>query len=321
MDIGPEFPHERPGEEDDGLDAAPVFAYEYAGSYELPEGVAESEKSPTSPTFPAQDKEQEFDPRDPTLERFPSNREDILSRVRTLETGLDEDTTMFEGFPASPIVSPGRKTSVGSIDMARDFFSISPTATSNWQQASRRTEPHKRNTNRDSLVFDPPPSPSPSLQCIVEETGNDDRPGALLPEPVESDLLAPSMIPKSVPPNFEAVSPKTTAAQIAGPAIVVHEAEESEDPSPVDGAHTDEHPGDFPESHDSDGPSSPVAGAQSGTREAAGNEPRSGTPASHHSTGVDAKDNSNWFAAFIRLVFVDWLGGFLGSVFRSRRSE
>lgn len=331
MDIGPEFPHERPGEEDDGLDAAPVFAYEYAGSYELPPGMtaAESEHSATSPSFPAQDKEQEFDPQDPTLERFPSNREDILSRVRTLETGLNEDTTTFEGFPASPVVSPGRKTSVGSIDMAGDFFSISPTNTSSRPVGSRRTEPHKRNTSRDSLVFDPSPSPSPSLQCIVEETGTDDRAGALLPEPVESDLLSPAAAAKSVSPtseavslNSEAISPKITTAQLASPAIVVHEAEETEVPKLVTGGHTgeQEHPGAFPDSDD-EGPSSQVAGVQGGSRDAAANQPRSGTPASHHSTGVEAKGNSNWFSAFIRLVFVDWLGGLLGRIFQSRRSQ
>ncbi|KIH90618.1 hypothetical protein SPBR_00453 [Sporothrix brasiliensis 5110] len=332
VDIGPEFPHERPGEEDDGLDAAPVFAYEYAGSYELPAAVAaESEYSPTSPAFSAHDKN--FDPEDPTLERFPSNREDILSRVRTLETGLDEDPTMFEGYPASPVVTPGRKTSVGSIDMAGDSFSISPTTNPNRPVGNRRPESHKRNSSRDSLVLDPSPAASPSLQCIVEETGTDDQEHSLLPDPVQSDLLSPTAAAKSDVPNpeavlltSEAISPKTKVARLANPAIVVHKAQESDVGSPMNvrGApiSTDNCPGDFPDIDESEGPSSPAAGAQSSTRDvAATNEAQSGTPVSHHPKGVEVKGNSNWFASFIKLVFVDWLGGFLASIFRSRRAE
>lgn len=54
----------------------------------------------------------EYDPdkidfNDPTLERFPSNREEIIDAVRKLEGGLNEDRSDVEGLvPPSPIVGP-----------------------------------------------------------------------------------------------------------------------------------------------------------------------------------------------------------------------
>lgn len=48
-----------------------------------------------------------IDLNDPTLERFPSNREEIIDTVRKLEGGLNEDQADVEGLiPASPIVGP-----------------------------------------------------------------------------------------------------------------------------------------------------------------------------------------------------------------------
>ncbi|CAK7232728.1 hypothetical protein SCUCBS95973_008356 [Sporothrix curviconia] len=238
VDIGPEFPHERPGEEDDGQDGAPVFAYEFAGTYDMPVNTATSEASPVSQAVA--DDELDFDPADPTLERFPSNREEILSRVRTLETGLDEDVATYEGYPASPI-------------------------------ASRRLDAHKHNTSRDSLVLDQ--SPSPSLQCIMEEAAPDDRQETALP----------------VATVAEPVLPQTTTAnpapvELEGPAIIVHRATENENTSTearadsaTDAADTaDVHPSAFPQSDADPQPS-------------------------------DDGDTGNW------------IGGFLGTLFRWRR--
>ncbi|CAK7207364.1 hypothetical protein SEUCBS139899_010174 [Sporothrix eucalyptigena] len=297
VDIGPEFPHERPGEEDDDQDGAPVFAYEFAGTYEAPVNPALSDHSPRSQAVA--DDDPDFDPSDPTLERFPSNRDEILSRVRTLETGLNEDVTTFEGYPASPVVSPGRKSSIGSIDATGDFFSLSPTSMR--PQGGRRSDPNKRNTNRDSLVLDPSASPSPSLQCIVEETATDDRQDELLPEAIGTEPLSPKSVPA-----------KLVEAPVS-PTIIVHRATEDENTNSVNGTEDtpDNHPGAFPETDENDGPSNEVAQAD-------GNRNLSG--GASHSTGIEASKDTNWFAAFIRVVFVDWLGSFLGKLLRWRRS-
>ena len=302
IDIGPEFPHERPGEEDDGQDGAPVFAYEFAGTYEVPVVTATSDASPVSQAV--LDEELDFDPADPTLERFPSNREEILDRVRTLETGLDEDVASFEGYPASPVVSPGRKSSIGSIDATGKIFSLSPSSPR--QEASRRLDTNKRNTSRDSLDLDQ--SPSPSLHCIVEETATDDCRENLLP----------------VTTGTESVSPKTTAAKPADaepeqrPMIIVHRATEDENTKPVQAATpaTDEHTGVSPEGDEnsqhsgSAAESEPEDGGDTGNRALADN---------HQSTVIEAGKYTDWFTALSRLFFVDWLRGLLGVLFRWRR--
>lgn len=48
--------------------------------------------------------EEDIDINDPTLERFPSNREEIIDTVRKLETGLEADQVLIEDAPPSPII-------------------------------------------------------------------------------------------------------------------------------------------------------------------------------------------------------------------------
>ncbi|RKU40280.1 hypothetical protein DL546_000218 [Coniochaeta pulveracea] len=96
---------------------APLFAHECVGM-ELPEPdpLFEDQEDQTGGTYdddipsPSQGTEYDtdnIDLNDPTLERFPSNREEIIDTVRKLEGGLNEDQADVEGLvPASPIVGP-----------------------------------------------------------------------------------------------------------------------------------------------------------------------------------------------------------------------
>ncbi|CAK7268637.1 hypothetical protein SEPCBS57363_003194 [Sporothrix epigloea] len=299
LSIGPEFPHERPGEEDDAQDGAPVFEYEFAGTYDRPLSAAASEASPLSQAV--MDDELDFDPADPTLERFPSRREEILKKVRNLETGLDEDVATFEGYPASPVVSLGRKGSIGRADATLDSFSLSPASPR--QQASCPLSAH-----RDSLVLDP--SPASSLQCIVEETTFDDRKEQVLPETNEPE-------PGSV--SQKAASAETTEPE--GLAIIVHRATEDRDLNAANETNSaaGTHPGAFPQSDNNDPALDPAIDPQSGDdlseaqhRALAENDSQK---------GVEAGEYYNRFMALTRFVFVDWLGGFIGTLFRWRRHE
>lgn len=65
----------------------------------------------------------DIDLNDPTLEPFPSNREDIINEVRKIETGLDEDQALFEGVPLSPVVGPASRR--GTEDPVSDLL-LSP---------------------------------------------------------------------------------------------------------------------------------------------------------------------------------------------------
>ena len=196
VDIGPDFSHELAGEEDNGQDEAPVFAYEFAGGgFDRAQSFSGSEYSPgVYPTSGLDDGGDDtnrtnniFDLKDPTLERFPSNRAGIFQKVRTLETGLTEDIPSFDGFPASPVVSAGRKSSV---DINGEAFSISPTTAaahvSEWPQNggnSYHQESRRQSASRSSTAGEP----SPSLHCIMEENPldeGDEAEGVLLSMPI-----------------------------------------------------------------------------------------------------------------------------------------
>jgi len=73
--------------------------------------------------------EDDIDVNDPTLERFPSNREDIIDAVRKLESGLNEDQVSFvEGVPLSPVIAVSESVTVSRLpveESAGDFL-LSP---------------------------------------------------------------------------------------------------------------------------------------------------------------------------------------------------
>lgn len=104
---------------DDSLDIAgfsndpepvPLFAHECAGLYEDDEipGAAGIDESRENKSL-SQEPNEDFD--DPTLERFPSNREEIVSTVRKVGTGLNADQTLVEGVPPSPLFKERQSSS------------------------------------------------------------------------------------------------------------------------------------------------------------------------------------------------------------------
>lgn len=81
-----------------------MFAYEFAG--EAPAGenvVQERNQREAEPEFLDYT---EVDPNDPSIEKFPEDRQGILGKIRTSQTSLSPDETRFDGVPASPIVGP-----------------------------------------------------------------------------------------------------------------------------------------------------------------------------------------------------------------------
>lgn len=83
-----------------------LFAHECAGLYEDDEipGADETILSRTTNGRLRTHDEDDFD--DPTLERFPSTRDEIISTVRNVGTGLNEDRTSISGVPPSPLFRP-----------------------------------------------------------------------------------------------------------------------------------------------------------------------------------------------------------------------
>ncbi|KAM7197730.1 hypothetical protein V8F33_005454 [Rhypophila sp. PSN 637] len=122
-------------DDDDETDKPPLFAHECVGMKDLNGAVHEDHVHEDNPEHDDHNQNQpveeadldEIDLNDPTLERFPSNREEIINTVRKLETGLDEDRASFEGAPISPVVGAYRP---GMEDITGDPFMSSPVLTS-----------------------------------------------------------------------------------------------------------------------------------------------------------------------------------------------
>ncbi|KUI64780.1 Midasin [Cytospora mali] len=86
-------------------DPVPLFAHECAGLYEDDEIPGAAEVEGESENLDAGlhgNAEDDFG--DPTLERFPSTRDEIMTTVRKVGSGLNPDQTAFEGAPPSPVV-------------------------------------------------------------------------------------------------------------------------------------------------------------------------------------------------------------------------
>ncbi|OAA58577.1 hypothetical protein SPI_06650 [Niveomyces insectorum RCEF 264] len=327
VDIGPEFAHERPGSTELDDDSAPMFAYECAdGRGSGSRSLTDAEREPAE-LYSASDRgsEEDFDPDDPSLERFPSNREEIFSRVRTLSTGLNPDPASFDGVPPSPVVTPGRKSSV---HLGGDALSISPTTPlSSCLQPGQRSDPQRRSASKDSQGSDV------TLDPIVEENTADDRLAATSQTGAQNRALTPQISPKTATHDF---NPDAMPGTHDTPSVIVHEAEASAAPKTSPNTSPDSPQRSTQNSPSPTGKQSPATpGDQAANSPAppslvrrlapslgtgnAQEQPRSDTPASHHSVTVEAAKNANWFTALFRLVFIDWFGGLLGRVFRWRQ--
>lgn len=81
----------------------PLFAHECAGLYEDDEIPGADDTGFSSKTNGRLRTHNDEDFDDPTLEKFPSTRDEIISTVRNVTTGLNEDRTAISGVPPSPL--------------------------------------------------------------------------------------------------------------------------------------------------------------------------------------------------------------------------
>lgn len=140
-----------------GDHAPPLFAHECLGAYS-PAGVAEDELEDQGGRRASQAVLEVEDYDDPRLERFPSNRNEIMDAVRKIETGLDEDHASFEGVPPSPVVGRSGR----SMDELLETLPIAAMPTS--PRVSKRLDRPRSPSDRSSAV---------SLQSISEADDED----------------------------------------------------------------------------------------------------------------------------------------------------
>ncbi|KAK3944672.1 hypothetical protein QBC46DRAFT_337359 [Diplogelasinospora grovesii] len=374
--------------DDHGDHKPPLFSHECIGMYN-PEEVHEGdeyeenhEQEVVADEFGPDD----IDVNDPTLERFPSNREEIIDTVRKLETGLNEDRASFEGVPPSPIVTRG-----GPTDMIGDYYSASPivaspviSRSSNRLQVAPRSPRGSVSSNQSlhsiseaeeehgaaeedqspaGVTLLSPPMPPKKANLKLATTHDDEGvvisdglttdshkpedPGLLTPEAAVSPRTV--VTPKGGPstaldylsayqlsgaeaterPVSDGVSPKTTSAPVArerdlpeSPRIVIETAEAADVAGSSPAPHAEGSTLEAAQTaggHDADA----INGARTRALDTSNSnqlrkrhEPgdRAATPTSVRSTGTKANEQGNWFRAFFRLIFVDWIGGFVSKL-------
>ncbi|KAK0722733.1 hypothetical protein B0T26DRAFT_674406 [Lasiosphaeria miniovina] len=377
----------------------PLFPYEYAGLYDDDEGPRADEAEVARQHEGKSPKEEEdldldnIDVNDPTLERFPSNREEIIDTVRKIETGLSEDQPAFEAVPPSPIVTslrPGAEDILGGDHFLSSPIAASPIVVSplfpraqrrlavprsprgsissahssalSLQSISEGEEPSGSDQSRSSpaMLSSDPPKLSQSYYVVSpgsdEDEGIDLKTGNGSPKGQNGDLLAPdwmAALPQQAtlksqsepaPGVSDSAKPQTSNGKaVAGPASGKPIPTESERPrtqSPriviehvkdadgdADSHHSDED-GHIEHANGTGGETYNEATAETADagdsgqlrkrkRAASGERPE--TPVSTHSTSIHTDRGGGWFRAFFRLLFVDWIGGFLGRLCGGRR--
>ena len=374
-------------DDDDVGDRPPLFAHECVGMYnaeelEAPNKSPEEDKDGDAPA-------EEVDPdgidmNDPTLERFPSNREGIMDTVRKLETGLGEDHAAFEGVPLSPVVGAYRP---GMEDITGDPFLSSPIIASpiiprpsrhlevprsphgsissnhssplSLQAIDEGEEPSGSDEESDAILLSPP-RPRPGFRAGKRSSTDEDEGIAMKnnwssgsskqgdsdgssPKKAESprDVISRALQEES--PDIEAASASrpaepqhslTTPAsspdrhKTESPQIVIQSVEDNEADGPETGRQEDGEAGPATASDSSNrdagdvGTSSAIeanAGDSNQVRKRGDTVARSGTPASNHSISIHPNREGGWFKSFFRLLFVDWIGGFIRRLCGGRR--
>jgi hypothetical protein len=291
-----------------------------------------------------------IDLNDPTLEKFPSDRAGIMDAVRKVETSLNEDQTLFEGVPPSPVVGPlGRRE--GIVDdpfdeVAASSPSLSPTLS---RRSGSRLSQGSFGSDRPSLSLDaiaeepkepkqdPKPVqpvvsvPSPVLQLAAEvaqtPTSDEDEGVAMPPKNTEANaingdkkLAVATELPtiKETETSNGLAPEDTMPAAPASPRIVIQPPEPEDEPEilnnllkepvkePVDGLAKDRGTSTARDSFSS----------ADLTKRTATPVERAETPISMHHHGGKG---GSWLSAFLRLLFVDLIGGLLGRLFGGNR--
>ena len=334
------------------------------------------------------DDEEDIDLNDPTLEKFPSNRDEIIDTVRKLEGGLNEDHADVEGLiPLSPVVGPSGpqnhdlvgdlivsspvvaspvvargsrmlnlpRSSLGSVSSDRSsaisLGSISEAEEVGVEdavdEAEEADEPPVISTpkpRRDSSRGDAAAPTSDDDEGIAMRRSDKDKspeassneatqvptPSAEAPTGMsvtdaqnEEGQDAPNGQPevKSVPASEQSASqtsgsPGQASGESGSPRIVIQSAEEAEQ---VEGS-TDE-PATERSAPDSAKTTGVDTGAHSQVKRRNAGPDRIATPVSINEAGIQAAKSGGWIRSFFRMIFVDWIGGFIRRLCGGKQRE
>ncbi|KAK4190341.1 hypothetical protein QBC35DRAFT_378029 [Podospora australis] len=334
----------------------PLFAHELAGvpspdgeirEPELEEEHYHADRSPIEDIDP-----DEVDLNDPTLERFPSNREEIIEKVRKLETSLTEDQPSFEGAPPSPNTPAVPRQPLKHLDVLKSSHGSAVSL----QSISEAEEPEEPVTEDDAatqpaIVFTNTLKPKPG-PLTLDESHEDE--GISLKDSVSPRTAAP-------PPAATMVAPEDTPSAREAEPVSETETTPTEQQRDANGADNKEPSAPeeqaapapevaAPDQFDDVGragkgspevqitgdssaePSARATGAdvdgepqqaRKRTTQPAEDVQTATSPVSTRSTettgAIQPHRAEGWFRAFFRVLFVDWIGGFISKMYGGTR--
>ncbi|GKT44008.1 uncharacterized protein ColSpa_04189 [Colletotrichum spaethianum] len=325
----------------------PLFAHEALGPYEPSGSDDEEEASKRFDHHGTVDYDvDKYDLNDPTLERWPSNRSEIIDAVRKVETGRNEDQTTFHGAPVSPIIvsrkpnldhyyeeavissgpsSPGStkrlelpRRSHGSMVSDRSLLSLGSIA----EEDKETPSAEEADRENDGLVRVPSPAIRPTPNTFTSPASDEDEGVVMKGSKAKSKKSSESARSESPHINGESngkhpmnISPKTSPAQPDSPSIHVEPPEQAGESSNTQDNNQAKSVGFNPAD------SASTTGRDGGhkgqiKKRGASSTERPSTPSSIHSV-TDSK--GGWLHAFFRVLFVDWIGGLFSRLFGSKR--
>ncbi|KAK0646564.1 hypothetical protein B0T16DRAFT_413745 [Cercophora newfieldiana] len=348
----------------------PLFAHEALGMFDdvtYGENVVEDHHHEHH-RAPEEIDQDDIDINDPTLERFPSNREEIIETVRKLQltilAGLDEDQASFDGAPLSPVVGMSRR---GTEDNVGDFvlspIPVSPvvprsgrrldvtksprgsitsahSSTASLQAIQEAEEPEPEEETRTPHVVrvSTPRGRSP-LRNSFKSPGSDEDEGVVMkdtanshpakeengrllsPDDAESSAQGSDPANTALPENADE-APKTIASHTSGTSTPDGTPDKAQmSPRIVIGA---------PEGEAADGDAgrastTAVDGGTDGNtarlrKTGNGQAEQAAARGSVPSAALPSQQEGGWFKAFFRLLFVDWIKGFISRLCGNRRN-
>lgn len=253
---------------------------------------------------------------DPRLEHFPSDRDSIMATMRRLSTTVEADPTMVDSLPMSPIITA--KTSVASSPSpSRTSFDIDDV-----QAAHKQTEDLGRQhigagTSRSSLQSISEGEELPNGDGAHDREGESDAPAQYI-GPLHKRNF--SLVSTASSNEDEGISMANTPSKrlrdSTHKSAVVDKALPTDT---VDEATTsDTHPIEEQSTIASVSSKTNATTDQPDLQKPMNDGQQDPSPSTHPPRD---KSKDNWLHTFLRMVFVDWIGGFVGLLCGRSRSE
>ncbi|KAI8624401.1 hypothetical protein F5Y19DRAFT_491030 [Xylariaceae sp. FL1651] len=291
----------------------PMFSHECFAS------SSDSQTACDEVTQPQQDSPDEFpedggdldiDYDDPRLEHLPSDRNSIFAAMRRLSTSIEADPTVVEGISPPPVIAPTQLSGAGSPSKKRDSFitkELNPSTEQPTGIAASGTSLHSIAEGDEAFSADSARQSPEHFNAVSQYHGPAMKRHRSLEsmEGNEDEGIAMSISPPKS-------TKKDTCVQTSN--TKVHAVASNDEVTTGDKRST--------VNNSSEG-SSPSMSIEHNNRASLQKPANDGRP--HSSSSIyslrDASIEGNWLQAFLRSVFVDWIGGFFCWICGRGRSQ